>query len=69
LNEGCADSAPIFMHRRRTKDTIAITIAMVCVPMSLSAPAFSADRRKVVVAQQLSLIRSPDAPICVRNLG
>jgi hypothetical protein len=51
------------------KDTIAITIAMVCVPMSLSAPAFSADRRKVVVAQQLSLIRSPDAPICVRNLG
>jgi hypothetical protein len=27
LNEGCADSAPIFMHRRRTKDTIAIAIA------------------------------------------
>jgi hypothetical protein len=69
LNEGCADSAPIFMHRRRTKDTIAIAIADGVRAVSLSASGFSADRRKVVVAQQLSLIRSPDALISVRNLG
>ena len=29
----------------------------------------SSNRSKVVAAQQLSLIRSPDAPICVRNPG
>ena len=35
---------------------------------TLSASGLSSNLRKVVAAQQLSLIRRPDAPICMRNL-
>jgi hypothetical protein len=34
---------------------------------TLSASGLSSHPRKVVAAQQLSLIRGPDAPICMRN--
>jgi hypothetical protein len=35
----------------------------------LSPSGLSANLQKVVAAQQLSLIRSPDAPICVSYPG
>jgi hypothetical protein len=34
---------------------------------TLSASGFSSNLRKVIAAQQLSLIRRPDAPIFMRN--
>src|SRR5437763_11403879 len=36
---------------------------------TLSASGLPSNRRNVIAAQQLSLIRSPDAPISVRNRG
>jgi hypothetical protein len=36
---------------------------------TLSASGLSANQEKVVVAQQLLLIRSPDALVCLRNAG